>query len=75
MFKEVAEAYEILSDENKRSRYDRFGHQMGNSGSGFGGFDFGDGVDPFDIFNSFFGGASGGRSSSRRATRGSDLRV
>lgn len=76
MFKEVAEAYEVLSDENKRARYDRYGHQMGNAGGGFGGFDFGGGVDPFDIFSQFFGGG-GGRSSRGGASvsKGSDLRV
>ena len=76
MFKEVAEAYEVLSDVNKRARYDRYGHQMGNMGGGFGGFDFDGGIDPFDLFSQFFGG--GGRSSSRggvRMSRGSDLRV
>lgn len=57
-FKEINEAYEVLSDQNKRSRYDQFGHaafQEGN-GSGFGGFDF-EGFGGFgDIFSSFFGG-------------------
>ncbi|MEG1615800.1 MAG: molecular chaperone DnaJ [Bacteroidales bacterium] len=76
MFKEVAEAYEVLSDENKRARYDRYGHQMGNAGGGFGGFDFGGGVDPFDLFSQFFGGGgSRGGSSQGRSSRGSDLRV
>ncbi|MBE6916548.1 MAG: molecular chaperone DnaJ [Ruminococcaceae bacterium] len=63
-FKEAAEAYEILSDDEKRSRYDRFGHagvdpNAGGGdpfGGGFGGFgDFGD---LGDIFGSFFGGGS-----------------
>lgn len=76
-FKEVSEAYEVLSDQNKRARYDQFGHEGVNpqyggfgGGGGFGGFD-----DLGDILNSFFGG--GGRSS-RRPTgpeRGSDLRL
>ena len=63
-FKEVGEAYAVLSDEQKRARYDQFGHagMGGGAGSGFGGggFDFnGAGFDPMDIFNAFFGGASG----------------
>src|SRR4051812_18395083 len=48
-FKEAAEAYEVLSDENKRARYDRFGHQgMGSQGTGFGG-----GMSMDDIFENF----------------------
>lgn len=61
-FKEVAEAYDVLSDDNKRARYDQFGHAgMGGAsgfGSGAGGFE-GAGFDPFDIFNQFFGGGAG----------------
>lgn len=67
-FKELAEAYDVLSDDNKRARYDQFGH-AGMSGSGFGGAGggggfggFGADFDPMDIFNAFFGGgARGGR--------------
>ena len=83
-FKEAQEAYEVLSDEQKRSQYDRFGHAGVNNGAagmgGMGGFsNFGggfDSVDLGDIFDNFFGGAfggfGGGRSTSRKA-RGSDV--
>lgn len=62
-FKELAEAYDVLSDDNKRARYDQFGH-AGMSGSGFGGAGGaggfgGAGFDPMDIFNAFFGGGGG----------------
>ena len=55
-FKEINEAYSVLSDPEKRSRYDQYGH---DSERGFGNGDFSD-VNPFDIFNQFFGGAFGG---------------
>ena len=54
-FKEVQEAYDILSDQQKRSTYDRFGHEAANQGGGFGGGGF-EGFDFGDIFSSFFGG-------------------
>lgn len=85
-FKEAAEAYEILSDQDKKARYDRFGHAGvgGNSGGFQGGMtmedifsQFGDifgGDSPFD---SFFGGGGGGGTRTRRNTgqKGSNLRI
>ncbi len=85
-FKEAAEAYEVLSDPQKKARYDQFGHAGvgGAAGGGFGG----DGMTMEDIFSHFgdifsdlgfggFGGYSsrGGGRSSRQHTRGSNLRI
>src|SRR5260221_7005555 len=73
-FKGAAEAYGVLSDEEKRARYDRFGH----SAPGMGGFDpnqfadFGDILGDLFGFGDFFGG--GGRKRGNRAARGNDLR-
>ncbi|OIQ37028.1 MAG: molecular chaperone DnaJ [Crocinitomix sp. MedPE-SWsnd] len=83
-FKEAAEAYEILSDADKRARYDRFGHQgvggaSGGGGGGFGGMNMDDIFDQFgDIFGGAFGGGGGRRGGGgrgQRVARGSDLRI
>jgi len=81
-FKEAAEAYEVLSDDEKRARYDRFGHQ-GVSGSS-GGYS-GGGMNIEDIFSQFgdifggmgggFSGFGGGRGSRSRENKGANLRV
>ncbi len=83
-FKEAAEAYEILSHDDKKARYDRFGHE-GVRGSGFGSAGFTDINDIFSHFSDIFGGSSifddffgGGSQRGRRrsqGTPGSDLRV
>lgn len=74
MFKEAAEAYEVLRDPQKREIYNQYGHQ-GLEGSGFSGFGgFEDIFSSFgDIFEDFFG-FGGGRRSRRRTNRGADLR-
>lgn len=76
-FKEVNEAYEILSNSSKRTQYDQFGHAgMGNGGGGYGGFGGGTGgfEDIFgDIFDMFGGGFSGQRSN--RPQKGADIKV
>lgn len=90
-FKEAAEAYDVLSDADKRAKYDQFGHNMGPQGfpGGGGGFSSAGGWSMEDIFSHFgdiFGGSfggmggfegAGGRSRSNRTRRrkGSDLRI
>ena len=82
-FKEAAEAYDVLSNQDKRARYDQFGHagMSGAAGGGFGGGGFSGGFSMEDIFSQFgdiFGGHFGGFSSrggGRRVNRGSDIRV
>ncbi|HWB61128.1 MAG TPA: molecular chaperone DnaJ [Chthoniobacteraceae bacterium] len=84
-FKELGEAYDVLSDENKRAAYDRYGHAAFAQGTGPGAQGF---HDPFDlfremfgqggggggIFEQFFGGGGGGRGDRSGRQRGSDLR-
>ncbi len=77
-FGEINEAYAILSDDEKRDYYDRYGRAPGDSGAaggGFGGGGFGGGFGINDIFEAIFdmGGGGGGRR--RSASRGSDLRM
>jgi len=73
-FKEASEAYQVLSDPDKRARYDRFGHAGPSAGFGGGFHDVGDIFSAFgDIFGDIFGGARAG--GSRGQARGSDIEV
>jgi len=88
-FKEAAEAYEVLSDKDKRAKYDRFGHNGVKGGHGFGGFEGGMTVEDIfshfgDIFGdmgggspfeSFFGGGPGTRTRRGTGRRGANLRI
>ena len=62
-FKEAAEAYDVLGNEEKRRKYDQFGHQAFGAGAGGGGFN-GNMNDIFDMFGDIFGGGGGGASGS-----------
>ncbi len=78
-FKEAAEAYEVLSDSDKRARYDRYGH-AGVDGAAAGGGGFGAAEDIFNAFSEMFGGGMfgdifGGGGGRGRARRGGDIRV
>ena len=76
LFKEAKEAYEVLTDENKRARYDRYGHAGVDPSAGGQGFGGGGGADAFsdmfgDVFGDIFGG--GGRRARSQVFRGADL--
>jgi molecular chaperone DnaJ len=87
-FKEAAEAYDVLSNADKRAQYDRFGHAgVGGAGGGYGGGFSGGGMrmedifqnfgDIFgdDVFGNFFGGGGGRQGGRRQGSRGANLRV
>lgn len=77
-FKEASEAYEVLSDDDKRARYDRFGHEGVKSAFGQGGFqwsDFHHAGDVQDIFGDLFSAFFGGGQARRGPPRGRDIRI
>lgn len=72
-FKEVSEAYQVLSDSDKRARYDQFGHAgLGDQGAGFGGFGGMGGFE--DLFDMMFNGGFSGRNTRNSPRPGADLR-
>jgi len=79
-FKAAAEAYEVLSDPQKKAKYDQYGHQAfdgsGGFGGGHGGMNMEDIFSQFgDIFGGAFGGGFGGNSGGQRRVKGSNLRI
>ena len=75
-FKEATEAYEVLSDGQKRQQYDQFGHAAFSQGGGGGGAGFGDMGDMFgDIFGDFFGGGGGSRRRANAPQKGANIQA